>query len=65
MHLFKTENYEEKPFSIFSIEDPDFTAEIRQMKFSPDGLFIMLGSTENVICLIDSFDGKPKHKFKA
>jgi hypothetical protein len=65
VHLFNTENYEEKPFSIFSIEDPDFTAEIRQMKFSPVGLFIMLGSTENVICLIDSFDGKPKHKFKA
>jgi len=25
----------------------------------------MLGSTENIICLIDSFDGKPKHKFRA
>lgn len=35
------------------------------MKFSPDGSYIMLSSTENVICLIDSFDGKPKHKFRA
>jgi len=35
------------------------------MKFSPDGKFIMLSTTENVIFLIDSFDGKTKQKFKA
>jgi len=29
VHLFNTENYGEKPFSIFSIEDPDFTAEVK------------------------------------
>ena len=33
------------------------------MKFSPDGQFIMLGTTENIIVLIDSFEGKLKHKF--
>lgn len=35
------------------------------MKFSPDGKFIMLSTTENIIFLIDSFEGKTKHKFKA
>ena len=65
MHLFNTENYEERPFSIFSIEDSDCQAEIKQMRFSPDGQFILLGTTENIILLIDSFEGKLKHKFTA
>ena len=34
------------------------------MKFSPDGQFILLGTTENIIVLIDSFEGKLKHNFK-
>ena len=34
------------------------------MKFSPDGQFILLGTTENIIVLIDSFEGKLKHKFQ-
>jgi WD40 repeat protein len=29
VHLFNTENYEEKPFSIFQLEDAEFSAEIR------------------------------------
>ena len=33
------------------------------MKFSPDGQFILLGTTENIIVLIDSFEDKLKHKF--
>ena len=36
---------------------------MKQMKFSPDGQFILLGTTENIIVLIDSFEGKMKHKF--
>ena len=65
MHLFNTENYEERPFSIFSIEDKDCTAEVKQMRFSPDGLLILLGTTENAIILIDAFEGQLKHKFSA
>lgn len=62
VHLFNTENYEERPFSIFPIDDQDWAAEVKQMKFSPDGQYIMLGTTENIIVLIDSFEGKLKHK---
>lgn len=29
VHLFNTENYEERPFSIFSIDEQDSTAEIK------------------------------------
>jgi hypothetical protein len=64
VHLFNTENFEERPFSIFSIEDPEMLAEVKQIKFSPDGQFIMLGTTDNVITLIDSFEGKPKHRLR-
>lgn len=35
------------------------------MKFSPDGQHIMLGTTDNIIFLIDSFEGKTKHKLRA
>lgn len=63
VHLFNTENYEERPFSIFPVDDQDWFAEVKQMKFSPDGQFIMLATTENIIVLIDSFEGKLKHKF--
>jgi WD40 repeat protein len=35
------------------------------MRFAPDGQFILLGTTENIILLIDSFEGKLKHKFTA
>jgi COMPASS component SWD2 len=35
------------------------------MRFSPDGLLILLGTTENTIILIDAFEGQLKHKFTA
>ena len=39
-------------------------AEIRTIKFSPDGQYILVGTTENLICLIDAFEGKMKHKLR-
>ena len=65
VHLFNTENYDEKPFSIFQLDDDGLSAEIRQLKFSPDGLLIMLGTTDNVIFLIDSYEGRTKHRLRA
>jgi len=32
--------------------------EIKFMRFSFNGLYILLGSTENTITLIDAFEGK-------
>ena len=70
MHLFNTANYEERPFSIFALDEQsttgdanEFGGQIKQIKFSPDGKYILLGTTNNVITLIDSFEGKLKHKF--
>lgn len=65
VHLFNTENYEERPFSVFQLDDGEYSAEIRQMKFSPDGQHILLGTTENIIFLIDSYQGKTKYKLRA
>ncbi len=56
MHLFNSKDYKESPFSIFSIDDVE--AEIRSLKFSPNGQFLMLGTTDNQIALIEPFDGK-------
>lgn len=33
------------------------------MKFSFDGAYILLSTTDNVIVLIEAFDGKMMHKF--
>lgn len=60
IHLFNSTNYENKPFSIFTIED---TPEIKSMKFSYDGAYILLSTTDNVIVLIEAFEGKMMHKF--
>lgn len=35
----------------------DEIAEIKSMKFSPNGKFILLGSSENVMLLIDAYEG--------
>lgn len=56
MHLFNSKDYKESPFSIFSIDDVD--AEIKSLKFSPNGNFLMLGTTTNQIVIIEPFDGK-------
>ena len=44
-----------KPFSIFNLEE---VPEIKFMKFSFNGTYILLGSAENTITLIDAFEGK-------
>ena len=39
--------------------------EIKFLKFSFNGNFILLGSTDNQINLIDAFEGKKLHKFSS
>ena len=54
--MFNSKDYKESPFSIFSIDDVD--AEIKSLKFSPNGQYLMLGTTNNTIAIIEPFDGK-------
>ena len=42
IHLFNTENYKDKPFATFTIENE--TKEIKSMKFSPNGKYVLLGT---------------------
>lgn len=55
IHLFSTQNYKDKPFSTFTIEDE--TKEIKTMKFSPNGKYLLLGTRENLLLLLDAFKG--------
>lgn len=63
IHLFNTENYKDKPFQTFSIEGE--TKEIKQMKFSPNGKHILLGTQDNLITLLDANVGTITQRFNA
>jgi WD40 repeat protein len=62
IHLFNTENYKDKPFQTFTIENE--TREIKSMKFSPNGKYILLGTRDNVIMLLDAFKGSMVRKLE-
>lgn len=55
IHLFNTENYKDKPFQTFTIDNE--TNEIKSMKFSPNGKFVLLGTKANELLLLDAFKG--------
>lgn len=62
IHLFNTENYKDKPFSTFTIEQE--TKEIRNMKFSPNGKHILLITRQNLLLLLDAFQGTITQKLE-
>ena len=62
IHLFNTENYKDKPFQTFTIENE--TKEIKSMKFSPNGKYVLLGTRENLIMLLDAFKGTMVQRFE-
>ena len=62
IHLFNTENYKDKPFQTFTIEGE--TKEIKQMKFSPNGKYILLATRQNSLMLLDAFKGTMVQRFE-
>ena len=62
IHLFNTDDYKAKPFQTFTIENE--TKEIKSMRFSPNGSYILLGTRENTIMLLDAFKGTMIQKFE-
>lgn len=62
IHLFNTENYKDKPFQTFTIENE--TKEIKSMKFSPNGMYVLLGTRDNTILLLDAFKGTMVQRFE-
>eukprot|EP01132_Coremiostelium_polycephalum_P003077 gene3077-3847_t len=62
--LYDLRNYDKGPFSSFIVDHPtpvDWTT----MKFTNDGKYILLSTTENVIFLLDSFTGEKKQVYNS
>lgn len=55
INLYATENVLQGPFKVFKIEA---NQEIKEMKFSNDGNFLICTTIDNVILIVDSFEGK-------
>ena len=62
IHLFNTENYKDKPFQTFTIDNE--TKEIKSMRFSPNGKMILLGTIQNTLLLLDAFKGNILQRFE-
>lgn len=55
INLYNSESVLKGPFKVFKIDN--VTNEIKQLKFSNDGSFIMCATTDNIILLIDAYEG--------
>jgi WD40 repeat protein len=55
INLYASDSVLKGPFKVFKIENA--TSEIKQLKFSNDGVFIMCTTSDNVIFLIDAYEG--------
>eukprot|EP01133_Synstelium_polycarpum_P005708 gene5708-6596_t len=60
--LFDVRNYDRGPFSSFTINHPH-AVEWTSLKFSQDGKYILLTTTENTIFLLDAFSGEHKQTY--
>ena len=62
VHLFRTENFKDKPFNTFTI---DFEQRpILNIKFSPNGAYILLATSSTSFMLLDAFKGTMISKFE-
>jgi COMPASS component SWD2 len=55
INLYATDNVLHGPFKVFKIDSGN---EIKEMKFSNDGTFLICTTIDNTIIVVDSFDGK-------
>lgn len=55
INLYATENVYQGPFKVFKIDSGN---EIKEMKFSNDGNFLICTTIENAILVVDSYEGK-------
>jgi WD40 repeat protein len=69
INLYATENILQGPFKVFKIESGNGNdiniKEIKELKFSNDGAYIICTTVEDCILIIDSFDGKILKKLQA
>ena len=62
VNLYATESVLNGPFKVFKIDSGN---EIKEMKFSNDGNFLICTTIDNVILIVDSFEGKILKKLQA
>eukprot|EP00164_Ancoracysta_twista_P018016 GFYU01030951.1.p1 GENE.GFYU01030951.1~~GFYU01030951.1.p1 ORF type:complete len:328 (-),score=66.53 GFYU01030951.1:330-1313(-) len=55
--LFDCKTYDKGPFATFKVTLPTETTEFQCMKFSPDGSRLLVATNENMIFLLDAFNG--------
>jgi len=61
--LFDIRSYDKGPFATFVVHNSP--VEWTGMKFSPDGKYLLLSTTENIIFLIDSFSGAKVQQYQS
>jgi len=59
IRLYDIEKYSEGSFNSWNVECP----EIRMMKFSNSGTYLLLSTVENCILILDAYEGSVKRKF--
>jgi len=62
INLYATDSVENGPFKVFKIDSGN---EIKEMKFSNDENFLICTTIDNMILVIDSFEGKVLKKLTA
>eukprot|EP01103_Thecamoeba_quadrilineata_P003570 TRINITY_DN1332_c0_g1_i3.p1 TRINITY_DN1332_c0_g1~~TRINITY_DN1332_c0_g1_i3.p1 ORF type:complete len:240 (+),score=24.25 TRINITY_DN1332_c0_g1_i3:99-722(+) len=55
--LFDLQSYEKGPFNSFHVGHSSRNVKLHTMKFSSDGRYLLLSTTDNIIYLIDAFTG--------
>eukprot|EP00741_Cyanophora_paradoxa_P016480 tig00020920_g15911.t1 len=60
--LYDLRSFDKGPFETFYVNDKQ--VEWTTMKFSPDGKFVLLGTTEGTLYLLDAFEGKLVRTFR-
>jgi WD40 repeat protein len=63
INLYETENVLKGPFKVFKIDKIDnFLGEIKALKFTNDGMYIVGTTNDNLVLVIDAYDGNVVYK---
>ena len=61
-----TKDYDKEPFSVLEIRDSEGVEpikEVKQIKFSCNGNYILCGTSEGVLMVLDAYEGTMLRKF--
>lgn len=61
IHLFDTKQYDKRPFTFMKLEEN--TPDVKNIKFSYNGNYLLLITAESCIIILDAYAGKRLFKF--